>query len=108
MKDGESNSEIERGKEWYDVWDKQLDPWVYEASIIERGYMAPVLVDGPSSHVSIGAPAPTLAGLGILPLVEGRTPMLTGSPVAARVSPVEGGTPMLAGSPVTAGVALRD
>jgi len=70
--------------------------------------MALGLVDGPSSRVSIGAPAPMLAGLETLPLVEGGTPMLTGFPIAARVSPVEGGTPMLAGSPVTAGGALRD
>ena len=78
---------------------------MYKASVIERGYMAPVLVDGPFLCVSIGAPAP---GLGILPLVEGGTAMLTGSLIAARVSPVEDGTPTLAGSPVTAGVALRD
>ena len=68
--------------------------------------MALVLGCGPSSHVSIGAPTPTLAGLVELLLVEGGTPMLTGSPVTTRVSPVEGGTPTLAGSPVTAGVAL--
>ena len=70
--------------------------------------MALGMVDGPSSRVSIGEPAPTLTGLETLPLVEGGTPMLTGSPVTARVSPVEGGTPTLAGSPVTAGGALRD